>query len=358
MELRKDPKKNSSRGVALLLTLSMIVILSMALAKVYEERSVEVAHLGNSLSRTRVELLARSVFRAILSTIKDQGLTAVNYSLTQIPDHAPIPFDDGLFTKPVITSVDSNFLLNSRAFKAGTPEAQIFANLIDNILAEERGNNDLSTLQTDVEPLLSAINDWIDEDIIPDEQFFYGGETYPTEEPSFMVKNRLFDALSEIKLLPEFRNKNISMRSLRRYFRIVGNLSAPVRIDINISSEAEILKFLERFKDVEAYRKVYDNKEDLAEIAKRDITEPFLPKYKSATGRNSAWVEDLKANGIELSGNELDLFTEKSEYLSISYTVRLAKAAYNVYSLVKLSYAPSKDFYTITRIKILQFTLR
>ena len=200
MELRKDPK-NSLRGVALLLTLSMIVILSIALAKVYEERSVEVAHLGNSLRQTRVELLARSVFRTILSAIKDQGLIAVNYSLTQIPDHAPIPFDDGLFTKPVITSVDSNFLLNSRAFKPGTPEAQIFTNLIVGIL-NEQSNGDVSTAQPDVEPLLSAINDWTDENVIPDEHFFYGGEIYPTEEPPFSVKNRLFDSLPEIKLLP------------------------------------------------------------------------------------------------------------------------------------------------------------
>ena len=148
------------------------------------------------------------------------------------------------------------------------------------------------------------------------------------------------------------------MRSLRRYFRVVGNLSEPVRIDLNISSQEQILKFLERYKDVEVYRKVYDNREELAEIAKRDISEPFLPKYKTVTGRNSSWVEELKSNGIELSGKELDLFTEKSEYLSISYTVRLAKATYNVYSLVKLSYAPSEDFYSITKIKILKFSLR
>ncbi|MBU3915159.1 hypothetical protein KKA14_06455, partial [bacterium] len=67
----------SGRGVALLMSLSIILLLSIALMKTFESRSVEVAHLENSLQRFQAETLSRSIYRAILIAIKTKGLVSI-----------------------------------------------------------------------------------------------------------------------------------------------------------------------------------------------------------------------------------------------------------------------------------------
>ncbi len=60
----------SGPGIALIMTLSIILFMSIALMRTFENRNVEVALLENTIRRFQAESISRSVLRAILIAIK------------------------------------------------------------------------------------------------------------------------------------------------------------------------------------------------------------------------------------------------------------------------------------------------
>ena len=101
----------SRPGVALIMALSIILLLSITLMKTFENRSVEVAHLANSLQRFQAESLSRSVLRAILITIKTKGLVFIMGN-KEFWYGIPYPLqDDQYFQITEIKPVDHRLIL-------------------------------------------------------------------------------------------------------------------------------------------------------------------------------------------------------------------------------------------------------
>ncbi len=353
----------ASRGVVLLISLSVILLLTMALTKTFENRTVEVVHLENTLQRFQAETLSRSVFRTILLAIKFKGLVFVVQGQKQILG-IPIPIEtveNGFFQISEIKPLDHLFNLN-RKFIIDSPRETVFLNLVAKIQTGEDGPPDL--IQQDLYPAMNAINDWIDSDIYPDDQYAADFEQYSQQGPVFDVKNRPFDRLSELVILSPFRELGLSKNDLETHFRVLGKTDE--YININVAQMGEIESFLERYENVTGYAAVYDNRAVLDEIATtEEENDPMMlqssvePRFSLPLFKTGAeWGEALKAEGITLNVNEKKLFTRgKTEHLAIEYSVTVDRVTLEVKSIVRLEYQ-KKDSVSINKIVVLSYSMR
>ena len=125
--ISKEKSNIPRSGVALLISLSIVTLLSIALMSAFENRTVEVAHLENSLERFQAETLSRSVLRATLLAIKQQGLVNIVKN-KQAWQNLPIPIQNGTFQIQEIQPIDHLFNLNTR-FRMGDERSTIFGHL-------------------------------------------------------------------------------------------------------------------------------------------------------------------------------------------------------------------------------------
>ncbi len=127
--------------------------------------------------------------------------------------------DDQYFQIERMKPVDHYFNIN-KEFKANDPRVDIFINIINSV---QNQKGDLAVvLDDELHPVMSAINDWIDGDTEQDEAFLYDYEQYPHQDLEYYVKNRAFDRLSELKIVPPFRELNISKEDIEKRYRVFG----------------------------------------------------------------------------------------------------------------------------------------
>ena len=358
------PAKSAiAEGVAMIVTLSILLVLSMALMKTFESRSVEVAHLSNDIHRFQAESLSRSLFRATLSAIRQKGLLAVRHAIGSLPAGIPVFLESGYFSDLAVLPIDHRFNLNKSFLPISDPDrGTIFYNVVQGI--RSRSENEeiyFELMEHDVYPLLSALNDWYDSDDIPDDAYQDGIEMYPFEEPPFEIKNGYLDFLSEVKLIPRFRELGLSHRELHRHFR--ANKGGDLEfIDINLASEDEISAFLNNYENLETYRTVYENRIEIAEIAKQDMPLSAKAKYPIGSepyGRSSEWRRELESLGVFslLTAKEKELFRLKTDHIEISFVVSVGNVSLRLNSTVKLHYGGSKKD-KIERFTILSLSYR
>lgn len=352
----KEKPKSPKSGVALLISLSIVTLLSIALMTAFENRTVEVAHLENSLERFQAEALSRSVLRATLLAIRQQGL-AIIVKNKQTWQNLPIPIQNGSFKIQEIQPIDHLFNL-SKKFRLGSPEVTVFKNIVKKF---HRDDN-YATAAFDEEQVLSAINDWTDVDQEPDEEFLYGFEQYPFEEPAYEVKNRPFDLLSELKLIPAFRKLNLSDKYVAENFRVIDSREY---LNINLAENEEVYSFLDRFDDVEGYEMISTYRDELAAaiagsesdllpglVAKSRFLPPLYQRYQSD------WEMALGDEiAKKLTQREKELFDLKTDHLRIRYRISVGRVNLDVESLVKVEYLKPKEGLEIKEFRILSFVI-
>ncbi|MBT3225305.1 MAG: hypothetical protein HOE30_06210 [Deltaproteobacteria bacterium] len=354
-------RQDHQRGVALLISLSVILLLSIALMKNFEKRSIEVAHLGNNLERFQAESLSRSVFKVILISIKEQGLIALlgNRSYWQGIDFS---LGNGFFRIQEVTPIDHRFNLNQRIGDGVAPRVTVFKNMV-RINRKLLGGYDDPSGENENEAL-SAINDWVDRDQDMDKVFLYDAEQYYREEPSFSVKNREFDRLSEVRLLPAFRVLGITAEYLENNFRVLGEYDE--YIDINLNREKEIKDFLNRYENVAGYPNVFERQNEIWKlIEEQQISEsPNLLSGPSevktpfpAKDFGRIWKDALIAAGVNLEDKELSLFKPNSKNLFIRFRVQVGKATVNIRSTVRVKYLKPEKNLDIGELTILSFRI-
>jgi len=361
-----------SPGVALIMALSVIMLLSVALMKSFENRTIETVHLENSLQRFQAETLSRSVLRAILIAIRSKGLLffTVNKSSWQ---NVPIPLSETqYFQIQTIDSMDHLFNLNSRFnFKDDNPWPTVFNNLINNyLLSRDPLANDYD--KDDSDQILLAFNDWSDTDSLQQIEARDNYEEYPDANPEFQVKNRAFDRLSEIRLIPAFRDLGIAHSDIRQRFRIYpidSNDSSRQTVDINLvsvgnsmDSTNDIMKFLDQFKNTIKYPNIVEKWTDITKIlADRDKElkgDDGIVDLQNPTPRylgKKIFLKDLEQANIELNADEKNLFSIKTYLLSIRFSLTVLRTSIATEAVVRLEYA---DKLAIKNFEILELTMR
>ncbi len=347
------------KGIALLISLSVILLLSIALMKNFEKRSIEVAHLGNNLERFQAESLSQSVFRVILTAIKDQGLITLlgNHSYWQDIDFS---LGNGFFRIKEVFPIDHRFNLNSKISRGDDPRVRVFENMVGTNKEVLGGYNYLSGESS--KEALSAIIDWTDGNQDMDGIFRYGPEQYNREEPAFSVKNSEFDRLSEVKLLPSFRSLGITAEYLSKNFRVLGQYDE--YIDVNLVNEKELKDFLGRFKDVDEYSNLFEQQNQIWEIIENQRSSSNLENSSGPGTVQTAfpvktfkrdWNDALVAANLTQEEKEKDLFRPYSENLVIRFQVQVGKATVNIRSTVQIKYR--KDSLDIEELGILSFRM-
>lgn len=354
----RQKKGMRGQGVALLMSLSVILLLSVALMKTFEKRSLEVAQLGHNLDRFQAENLSRSGLKLILYAIRKAGLVTMNAYLTQLKE-IDFPVGNGTMKILEITPIDHRFNLNVKINREDDPRVSVFSNLVSMSRALQE---DLSYLsQENTNEALSAIIDWIDIDDTRDEIFLYDAEMYPHEEPAFEVKNREFDRLSEVRLLPTFRNLGMKPGFLENHFRVSDN-SETEFVDVNLTSLEVIRQFLKRYEDVEGYPHMLQHQEEILQIIESRrmagievSTDGFTPVEAVFPAKEFQrdWNLDLENIGINLNEKEKDLFKPYSNNLFIHYRVTVGVVTLSIRSMVQVSYRDPNKTLDIDQLRVL-----
>ena len=359
------PRINSRKtpGVALLMSLSVIMLLSVALMKTFENRTVETVHLANSLQRFQAETLSRSIFRAILIAVKTKGLVFVKRNQSSWQGF-PLPLADGqYFQIDEIKPLDHLFYLNPTIFRADGPDPIMFLNIINRL---KRSKDPLFIdLEVDeIYPVLSAINDWVDTNSDQDEQFLYYNEDYYDMRPEFLVKNRGFDRISEIKILPPFQALGLTIKEVESSFQI---FSLNQTINVNLATAEEMEAFLEQFQNVQ-FKGVKDQstlfsyQSDIVGILTNrddelndDEGEMGFSDPEPRFGTEKLWKAALQAEGITLTSKEHGYFSPTTEHLAISFSVTVQRVTMVTKALVKVTYVNAQKSLDIKGFEILSF---
>ncbi len=355
------------------MAMSVILLLSIALMRTFENRTVETVHLANSLQRFQSETLSRSVFRAILLTIQTKGLLFVNNNKTRWQG-IPIPLNESqYFQISKIKPIDHLFNLNRR-FRSNDPWPTVFLNIV-NLHQEDNETFSGGKTLDDIIPVLSALNDWIDVDDEADSEFLYNNEEYRDMNPEFEVKNRELDRLSEVKLIPPMQTLGFSQKDLKERFRVfpIEKDSNKIWIDLNLSTPVEVEEFLLNFKDIEKYSNVYNESATILEILeerdsdqednKEESTSAFSdpdPRYSPPLYNRggSEWEKALELAGIQLTGDEQKLFATSTSLLAVEFSVTTQRVTVKTEAILELEYTDSGKSLDIKKFNILQYSIQ
>ena len=290
----------SRRGMALLLTLVILMLLSIFMIEFSFQTTLETRGIRNFQSSFQARNAVKSMLKAVLEGLQTrdeitffrqdlqflQELNALsgikNVSIlnppppTQLPQGILEDFEDIVFYSPVIRPIDHLFNLN-RLLREGTPvpgndydlrlSSQFFqmtSNLpvttLDGVRMEEGPPSFLGEDQ--VMQIYGNIFDWLDakDGEMPYTTPYLG--SIGAEQLSYLdygqekiVKNRGLDQLNEIRLIIGFRESGIPWESWERYFTTypvgkppeAGSPEGESRLNINLATEEEIIEFLNRF---------------------------------------------------------------------------------------------------------------
>lgn len=348
----------ASKGVALLMSMTVVLLLSIALMKTFEKRSLEVVQLGHNLDRFQADNLTRSGLKLILYSIRRAGMVTINAYLEQLKQIA-FPIGSGTMKILEIRPADHRFNLNKKISQATDPRVAVFRNMVSFSKTSSNDYNYLSAENTN--EALSAIIDWTDRDDTRDDVFLYDSESYPREEPEFRVKNREFDRLSEVRLLPAFRKLGFKRDFLEANFRATDSSDPVEFVDVNLTPIADIDRFLHFYDGVDGYPSVSARREEILRIitSARSTISPTvgtsgfaaveMPFPVNNFGR--LWHDRLKIEGINLETKEEGLFRPLSNYLFLHYQVTVGRATLNARAMVHVEYVKEKsDIKAITII--------
>ena len=325
------------------------MVLSIALIQIFENRSMEVAQLENSTQQFEAESVARSVFRVLLGEIHEKGLYQVvtfNRKVQKLGISNDV-LGMAILTDLSIEPIDFQFELNQR-FKADVSDREtIFKNVLVQCQTENESQDTMETYfelnDRDIYSIVSAINDWRDDDSDPYVEYGEGIEYYGDEAYPFEVKNSPFDFLSEIKLIPSINQLKLPDFIIKKYFRVVGNGRTPDEsLNINLGLEGEIVRFLNRYDNVSKYERVAANASQIEELILRTPGKLMDPYFNNT----SDFFKELEQEGLILEDEEKKLFKVQSKYVEIKYTLMIDQYQLGVYSLVELN-NDGKDGITI-----------
>ncbi len=290
----------SRRGMALLLTLVILMLLSIFMIEFSFQTTLETRGIRNFQSSFQARNAVKSMLKAVLEGLQTRDeITFFRQDLqflqelnelagienasilnppppTQLPQGILEDFEDIVFYSPVIRPIDHLFNLN-RLLREGTPvpgndydlrlSAQFFqmtSNLpvssLDGVKKEEGPPSFLAEDQ--VMQIYGNIFDWLDakDGEMPYTTPYLG--SIGAEQLSYLdygqekiVKNRGLDQLDEIRLIIGFRESGIPWESWERYFTTypvgkppeAGSPEGESRLNINLATEEEIIEFLNRF---------------------------------------------------------------------------------------------------------------
>jgi hypothetical protein len=347
------------------MSLSIILLLSIALMHSFENRSLEIQQLKNSRNFFQASVKARTAFRILLTSIEKGGVFGFHYLNKEkiLSKIINVLLDNVVISDLKINSLDHHFEI-SKVIRTKPVNRQ---KLLENLLRQTKQDPNDPTFSaiedTAITNFTDSLTDWVDADMIDSGS---GGEDYPDANPLYTVKNRYIDYLEELRLLPSFRELGLSGQEIKDNFRASYRLKDSVKeaIDINLASKEEIVFFLKRYQDSDRYPNIDDStSEGIAdEVVKGQ--ENFIKELKQGNfstkypweGKINGRSEWLKSLPVELKPDERELFSFRTHLLRIEYSLSIGQNSVSVESVLYLGYKDNKSN-DLKAIEILTFKL-
>jgi hypothetical protein len=254
------PSTRTRPGIALLLALVIVVVLTAFLSELFLDTGLEVRAIQNSRDATQAQSLARSAFKAVERALKEQSEQDFVTGFRQVEallKLSPVPFEAGLLTQLRVTSLDGLFNVNALGSirQNSGQDSQCWA-LFRNALAaipipsEQEGQIAPPLSDNQMLSLYAALVDWID----VDENIAQGGrgaekQMYGSNvRPEYEIKNASLDRLEEMRLIQGFVDTHLPWPELEKRFVALptsGSTGGCVeKLDVNLASRAQIARYL------------------------------------------------------------------------------------------------------------------
>lgn len=379
----------SRPGVALLLALAIVVVLTAFLSELFLDTGLETRAVGNFRDSDQAQSLARSAFWAVYLSFKNQTEQDFQFGYTRLDallKLSAVPFEEGLLTRMQVTSLDGLYNVNElKDQRANTPQDALrwalFRNAIGAIPVPGEIDGQIVPPLTDIQVagLYGALVDWIDAD---DNQYLAplgapGAErrAYGNDKPEYDIKNAPLDRLEELRLVRGFAEAHLPWGEVEKRFVALpksqsGGATYVEKLDVNLATREEIARFLKehavddpKVLDDATLGAVQKNVNELAAkgdaiaaaIAPEGLDRPYfggLPDLQKAL--QSA---DISAQGGPVSAATLgQVFSTCSTTLRVQATVNVNGTAATFDALMQLTRGANCG--TATKIELLRVTLR
>jgi hypothetical protein len=293
-------KTTSQRGIALLITLVILALLAVFMTEFSFETKLETRGIQNYQASFKARNAVKSMFKAVLEGLKGQdevkffrvylkdllrlGNMSNEISFLNPPQPVRLPpgiiadFPEVSFYTPYIRPIDHLYNLNRIQSQSRTrineakPDVHLanqFINILTDWNSTTNSQSESSVISqnyylntNEILLIYAAIFDWLDKD---DEIYessissTRGAEkdSYIGVDPYFEIKNGFLDKLSEVQLIRGVKDKRIPLSQWKKGFTTfpVGDKyktqanfpEIKPRINVNLATFEEIVKFLEQF---------------------------------------------------------------------------------------------------------------
>lgn len=343
------------KGIALLMTLVILLMISISLTEVFEDGSVELKLMERDERDQDADRLIRSITKGLIAALRKEGANHL-YTLTEklgdfgsvIPVSPEIPW---MIANPRVKSMDHFLNVNFAVGKTETSDEfqsgyQYLLNILTLPFAEKALVDEYQ-----VAALADSLVDLTDKDDVEVPRPMGGEEgDYATANPAFSVNNVPLFSVSEMRVLPAYQNLygDPVVKSLP--LKTEDNAGPCLSYNLNMlpvgnapAVRKKLLVFLDLLENMEhstcRYDLFYANREELAEI----IGEARGSLLNSVTFDNNLSALDIWDPILvgDLSRGLIGtLFKHRSDQVEISFGLadQTGKIWKNVQMHLKLSY--------------------
>ncbi|KAK3606857.1 hypothetical protein CHS0354_018451 [Potamilus streckersoni] len=364
---RRRTDSRNRPGIALVITLSILVLLTLVVSKAFQDTALEIKMVRHDENRFLAEHVNRSFFKVFLNAVKTMGANkAHRFIATTLPPGLPVPIlpedEDGFLLNPEIIPMDHYINLNVNYGSTITgAKGPIVRDLVKNMINFQTGRD--QPPQHEIYGFVGAVADFIDSDNPETDisaHFLRGQESYPNAVPYFTVKNREIDLLSELKLLPSLHRLNLKNKDINA-----------MNLPFTIYNIDEVEQYLAMMQGVSAGISANDPcaYDDLYRSNKaKNIAKMVTDKYNSADlffknplRNDNTWQDLIRADFSfiqEASTKMGNFFSARSEYIRIRYQILYSEVTISTEAILKLEYGGKNDTDIPTAIRIMYYKTR
>ena len=278
----------NERGVALILTITLIgliVILTLQFSKSIRAGLYETANFDDDV---RLGAIAKSGFNCALAVLYEDDADVDSLrddwaELKTYSSQSAAMFDDGAFDTDV-TDLSGKIQINKLIYTSGEKKGEFNPDQ-KGILTRLLENKPFNLKDDQIEGILDAIKDWIDED---DEVTGFGGAEdsyYQSLDKPYSCRNAPLESPDELLLIkgitPEFYYGTSDIPGISNYLTTV---QGDGRINFNTAS-AVVLEALSENLDSTMVEEIVDYRND----EKNDLSKSDW--YKSALGTGEDYID-------------------------------------------------------------------
>lgn len=276
------PKPFRPKGIALMLTLLIIMLVTIFITEFFFETGLEIRAMQNFRTTFVSQSLAKSMLKTVLVGLTERPEIEFFSTLEYLGEEIPIPDPNYLEYTLIlkVRPIDHLYNLNRIQTTGSTripdssedrTNANQFVNLVSQIEIQPEPESDDPNaeppepirLQThEIMNLYANIFDWMDtkDDGAPysNDVGVEGAENDAyldfENDSELEIKNRRFDRLTELRLVKDIKESGLSWEIWEKHFTVydVGvdadTGEVEPRLNVNLASYEEIVMFLKRFE--------------------------------------------------------------------------------------------------------------